>query len=105
MLNQERMDELLPEEVVPVPAKSVRVGIVIVRNIDPEINKEIAVLIKQLGDEEWSKREEAQKKLVTFGRAAKSALDKAAKDKDMEIVWRAEAVLRAIDPMKFPINN
>jgi hypothetical protein len=72
-----------------------------VRNIDPQINDEITQLVKQLGDDEWSKREEAQKKLTAFGRAAKSALDKAAKEKDLEVVWRAEAVLRALDPQKY----
>ena len=101
MLDQSQMDDLLPEEVVPQPAKVSRVGLVIVRNIDPQINQEIAVLVKQLGDDEWSKREDAQKKLVEFGRAAKSAVEKAAKDKDMEVVWRAEAILRTIDPQKF----
>jgi len=54
MLDRDRMDELLPEEVVPQPAKVTRVGLVIVRNIDPDINNEIAQLIKQLGDDEWS---------------------------------------------------
>jgi hypothetical protein len=101
MLDQKQMDDLLPEEVVPTPAKTVRVGLVIVRNIDPQINDEIAQLVKQLGDDEWSKREEAQKKLTTFGRAAKNAVEKATHEKDLEVVWRAEAVLRTIDPQKF----
>ena len=101
MLDQKQMDDLLPEEVVPTPAKTVRVGLVVVRNIDPQINDEIAQLVKQLGDDEWSRREEAQKKLTTFGRAAKNAVEKATKEKDLEVVWRAEAVLRTIDPQKF----
>ena len=42
---------------------------------------------------------------AVVGRAAKSAVEKATKDKDLEIVWRAEAVLRAIDPQKFPMGN
>ena len=101
MLDRAQMDDLLPEEVVPQPAKIARVGLVVVRNIDPEINQEIADLVKQLGDDEWSKRETAQKKLVTFGRAAKNAVEKASRDKDMEVVWRAEAILRTIDPQKY----
>ena len=101
MLDQKQMDDLLPEEVVPTPAKIVRVGLVVVRNIDPQINEEIQQLVKQLGDDDWSKREEAQKKLTTFGRAAKNALEKAAHEKDLEVVWRAEAVLRTIDPQKY----
>jgi hypothetical protein len=102
-LDRKQMDDLLPLEIVPQPAKMARVGLVIVRNIDPQINEEITKLIKQLGDDDWATREEAQKKLATFGRAAKSALEKAAKEKDMEVVWRAEAVLRTIDPQKFQV--
>jgi hypothetical protein len=101
MLDREQMDDLLPEEVVPQPAKTARVGLVIVCNIDPAINQEIADLVTQLGDDEWSTREAAQKKLIAFGRAAKSAVEKASKSKDMEVVWRAEAILHAIDPDKF----
>jgi hypothetical protein len=100
-LDRDRMDELVPEEVVPQPAKVTRVGLVIVRNIDPDINNEIAQLVKQLGDDDWAKREAAQKKLTEFGRAAKSAVEKAARDKDMEVVWRAEAILHAIEPQRF----
>ncbi|HEX3358494.1 MAG TPA: polysaccharide biosynthesis/export family protein, partial [Tepidisphaeraceae bacterium] len=105
MLDQKQMDDLIPEEVVPSPAKTVRVGLVIVRNIDPAINDQIAALITQLGDDDWSKREEAQKKLATFGHAAKSAIEKASHSKDMEVVWRAEAILHEIDPQKFPQNQ
>ena len=35
-----------------------------------------------------------------------AGLEKATREKDMEIVWRAEAVLRSIDPQRFPgVNN
>ena len=66
MLDQSQMDDLLPEEVVPQPAKVSRVGLVIVRNIDPQINQEIAVLVKQLGDDEWSKREMRRRNLLSL---------------------------------------
>ncbi len=105
MLDQKQMDDLIPEEVVPTPVKTVRVGLVIVRNIDPSINEEITALITQLGDDEWSKREEAQKKLATFGHAARSAIEKASHSKDMEVVWRSEAILHEIDPQKFPAQQ
>jgi Polysaccharide biosynthesis/export protein len=105
MLDQKQMDDLIPEEVVPTPAKTIRVGLVIVRNIDPSINEEITALIAQLGDDEWSKREEAQKKLATFGHAARSAIEKASHSKDMEVVWRSEAILHEIDPQKFPAQQ
>ena len=62
MLDQKQMDDLIPEEVVPTPAKTVRVGLVIARNIDPQINDDIAALVKQLGDDEWSTREAARRR-------------------------------------------
>jgi hypothetical protein len=96
------MDDLLPMEIVPSPSKITRVGLVVLRNIDPAISDEIDQLVKQLGDDEWSKREAAQKKLTAFGRAAKDALEKSAHSKDMEVVWRSEAILEKIDPKAAP---
>ena len=45
-------------------------------------------------------RGSAQKKLASLGRVAKNALEKATHDKDMEVVWRAEAALHEIDPQR-----
>ena len=56
---------------------------------------------KKRAAEEQAKAEEAQKKLTSFGRAAKNAVEKATHDKDLEVVWRAEAVLHTIEPQKF----
>ena len=56
---------------------------------------EIAGLVKQLGDDEFAKREAASKRLKEIGDAALAALRKAAKDStDAEVRARAAALLR-----------
>jgi hypothetical protein len=95
-LDREDLDRLIPEDVVPTPRKTVRVGLVILKNIDPTILKEVDQLIAQLGDVDWNKRQAAQKALSELGRAAEPQLQTATKNKDMEIVYRAEKLLQAI---------
>ena len=92
------MDRLLPLEVTPSPRKLVRVGLVVVRNLDPGIANDVDRLIAELGDEDWSKRESAHKQLTEIGPAAKGKLEAALKHKDLEIVWRAERLLQVLSP-------
>jgi hypothetical protein len=89
------MDRILPLEIVPQPRKITRVGLMIVRNIDPAIAQEIDQLIVQLGNDEWSQREAAEKRLRELGLAAKPKLEQAVKNKDLEIVYRAERLMQA----------
>ncbi|HEX8525055.1 MAG TPA: hypothetical protein VF669_22580 [Tepidisphaeraceae bacterium] len=96
MLEREDLDRLIPEEVVPTPRKTVRVGLVILKNIDPSILKEVDLLITQLGDNDWTKREAAQKALSELGRAAEPQLQSATKNKDIEIAYRAEKLVKTI---------
>lgn len=56
----------------------------------------IAELIKQLGDEEAAKREEADKALRALGAAAQAQLEKATSDADTERKTRATAILRVV---------
>ena len=92
------LDKLIPEEIVPMPRKTTRVGLIIARNIDPGIVKEVEDLIAQLGDPDWNKREAAQKQLAELGRAAEPQLKSAAgKTKDIEIVFRTEKLLRSLN--------
>jgi hypothetical protein len=91
------LDKLLPLEVVPLPAKTTRVGIAIVINVDPAAGERIAKLIAQMGDPEWSKREAAYAKLSEIGAGAKPKLTEATKNSDIEIVYRAERLLDAIN--------
>jgi len=95
-LSQEDLDRMIPQDVVPSPKKTTRVGLVILRNIDPGISKEVDALIAQLGDADWNKREAAHKQLTELGRAAQPQLQTATRNKDLEIAYRAEKLLKAI---------
>lgn len=89
------MDRIAPLEIVPQPKKITRVGLMIVRNIDPAIMQEIDQLIVQLGSDEWSQRESAEKRLKELGLAAKPKLEQAVKNKDLEVAYRAERLMQA----------
>src|SRR5205085_9802475 len=96
-LDERELDDLLPLEVVPQPRKITRVALAIVRNIDPDIAVEIDRLIAQLADPDWSAREAASTQLADFGNAAKPRLESALKQKDVEVVYRAEQLLARLD--------
>ena len=93
LMDESEFDRILPLEVLPEPKKTVRVGIVIVRNADPEGGTDLDDLIAQLGDPVWAKRDDAYKALQKLGPAADAKLKAATKNKDLEIVWRAERLL------------
>jgi len=57
----------------------------------------IAVLIRQLGDKEFAKREAASKELDAIGEPARDALKKAAAGDDAEVRERALKVLDSLD--------
>lgn len=90
------LDALIKLEVIPEPRKVTRVALVIVRNIDPALVEQLDALIAQLGDDDWNKREAAQKKLAQVGGLAKPKLEAALSHKDLEVVWRAERLLAAL---------
>jgi hypothetical protein len=56
----------------------------------------IAALITQLGDEAFDKREDATNQLIKIGAEAVPALKAALKNTDLEVVRRAEAILKKI---------
>jgi outer membrane protein assembly factor BamB len=56
----------------------------------------IAELVKQLGDNNFKIREEAQKELTRIGLPAHEALQQAAQSKDMEVQQRASTILAEI---------
>jgi tetratricopeptide (TPR) repeat protein len=60
---------------------------------EPPTKEQIDKWIKQLGHEDFDKREEASKKLEEAGQAAEAALQEATKSTDREVVQRAEAIL------------
>ncbi|WP_145179045.1 hypothetical protein [Gimesia aquarii] len=87
------LDKIMPIEITPFPDVVRRVAIVIMLDVDPALQKRIDQLIVQLGDTNWEQREAAQKKLEEYGKAAQNQLQKAIKNKDLEIVFRAEQIL------------
>jgi hypothetical protein len=96
-LEPAELDRLLPLEVTPTPTHTVRVGLVVARNIDPAVGDEINLLVSQLGSPDWEKRELASKQLAEFGSAARPRLQAALKEKDLEVVWRAERLLQTME--------
>jgi hypothetical protein len=87
------LDEKAPLSVYPEPSKTVRVGLVLVRNLNPRIRDDIDATIARLGDPKYSEREAAQKRLLEFGSLALPALKKSLKHADPEVVLRCERLL------------
>jgi hypothetical protein len=69
-LPQEEYEKLLPMKLKPRPEKLVRVGLVFQPHCEPDLAQRIADLAKDLGSEEFEKREAAQQSLEKIGRAA-----------------------------------
>src|SRR5262245_53456070 len=64
--------------------------------IQESVTDRVDRLIKQLGHEQFKKREEASKQLEAIGEPALDALRKAASADDAEIRLRAERLVQAI---------
>ena len=73
------------------------------RTLTPETEKQIAALIRRLGDNIFDKRELAQTELVSLGRIALPLLREAMHSKDLEIARRAEECVQLIE--KNPANG
>jgi hypothetical protein len=93
LMDQAEFDHLLPLDVVPEPRTIQRIGIVIVRNADPNAGSDVDDWIAQLADPDWSKRDEAYQALAKIGPSALVKLQAATKSKDVEVVWRAEKLI------------
>jgi hypothetical protein len=92
------LDKVLPLEIVPAPKRLSRIALVVVTGIDPALGEELDTWIKQLADPSWPKREQAMKEIQQLGMKAQPALQKALKDKDIEVVHRAEQLLEILNP-------
>jgi hypothetical protein len=67
------------------------------QNATPEeLQKRIADLIKQLGVDQWQKREDAQKALADIGEPARKQLEEAKNSTDQEVVQRASQLLEEL---------
>jgi len=95
-LDESYLDKIVPLEITPYPDVLKRTALVILLDADPALLKRIDALIEQLGDPVWARREAAQKQLEEYGRAAQQQLKTATKNKDLEIVYRAEQILDKI---------
>jgi hypothetical protein len=87
------VDELTPLVIEPEPAKSVRVVLVVARNLDPKIEESLQTLVDQLGSPQYKEREAAEQRLTELGSLAFGVLKKSLTHKDPEIAFRAERLL------------
>jgi hypothetical protein len=92
-LSREAIDSAVTLDVFPTPEKFTRVALVVVRGVDPRLQDRAKLLVRQLGDDSWKAREEAESRLQALGPAAVPALEEALRDKDVEIVYRVERLL------------
>jgi hypothetical protein len=92
-LSREAIDEIVLLDVFPTPKKFVRVAAVIAHGVDPRLQDRARLLVKQLGDQGHKTREEAETQLFDLGPVAIPVLEDALRDKDIEIVFRAERIL------------
>ncbi len=89
------VEELNPLTVEPEPSKSVRVVMVIGRNLDPQISVDLQKFVNQLGSRSYQERETAEQRLGDFGSLAFPVLRQALANSDPEIAFRAERLLLA----------
>jgi hypothetical protein len=90
---QDGIDEMTPLTVEPENTKVKRVALVVARKVDPRLRDDVSKLVAELGDTSFTKREQAEKRLKDLGRLAIPNLKEALKNKDPEVVMRAERLL------------
>jgi hypothetical protein len=87
------IDEAVLLDVFPPPKKMVRTAMVVVHGVDPRLQDRARTLVQKLGDQSPKERESAETRLSEMGPVAVPVLEDALKDKDIEIVFRAERLL------------
>ncbi len=92
-LSREAIDDAVLLEVFPPAKKSVRTALLVVHGIDPRLQDRAKTFVKQLGDDSYKVREAAEARLIELGPVSVPSLEDALKDKDLEIVFRAERLL------------
>jgi hypothetical protein len=90
---RDAIDEAVLLDVFPAPKKLVRTALVVVHGIDPRLQDRARELVQRLGDDIPKTREEAESKLFELGPVAVPVLEDALRNKDVEIVFRAERLL------------
>jgi hypothetical protein len=89
------IEEQFPLVTYPDAKRIVRVPLVLMRNVDPQLQGSLKDLLAKLSDASFPEREKAEKRLQESGRLAVPLLKEALKDADPEIVFRAERLLLA----------
>ncbi|MFI4860830.1 MAG: hypothetical protein ACIAXF_09140 [Phycisphaerales bacterium JB063] len=97
LVDEQTLDTILPLTLVPEPTARHRIGIVIVKNVEPDIAGTVAELIQQLGDDHWAQRNAAQRALVEMDRAAIGLVRENTDHTDPEIAYRIEQIIAAYD--------
>ena len=92
-LSREAIDEIVLLDVFPTPKKFVRMAAVIAHGVDPRLQDHARLLVKRLGDLGPKAREEAETQLFELGPSPFPSLEDALREKDIEIVFRAERIL------------
>ncbi|MDB5351950.1 MAG: hypothetical protein JWN86_3197 [Planctomycetota bacterium] len=92
-LTREAIDEVVLLDVFPTPTKFVRTALVVSHGIDPRLQDQARLLVKKLGDLAPKARDEAEAELFEIGSVVVPVLEDALREKDVEIVFRAERVL------------
>jgi hypothetical protein len=91
--SRDALDEVVGLDVFPEPKKLVRTAIAVLEGMDPRLQDRARELVARLGDDRPKTREEAEAKLFELGPVAVPALEDALRNKDIEIVFRAERLL------------
>lgn len=92
-LSRDAVDEVVPLDIFPTPKKFVRVAVVVAHGVDPRLQDQARVLVKRLGDASPEAREQAEAELYELGPVAVPVLEDALREKDVEVVYRAERTL------------
>jgi hypothetical protein len=96
-LSRDALDEAMPLDVFPTPKKLVRIAVVVAHGVDPRLQDSARALVKRLGDNSPKAREKAESQLYELGPVAVPVLEDALRDKDVEIVFRAERLLMKLN--------
>ena len=91
------IDEHIRLQVKPMPDQIIRTAIVVVKNVNPDLSSVINALLDDLGSDQWAKRDQAQRELITLGKAAIKKVQQLESNKDPEIAFRARLILEAYD--------
>ncbi|MCA1685756.1 MAG: hypothetical protein LC745_07160 [Planctomycetia bacterium] len=91
--SRDAIDEAVLLDVFPEPRRLVRTALVVVHGVDPRLQDRAREMVKRLGDRLPKDREAAETQLFELGPVAVPVLEDALRDKDLEVVFRAERLL------------